>query len=424
MDDAEELVRLRARVAELEEVRAPGGGPARGLAAAVLLVLACLAAPVAVVSVWAGSLVSDTNRYVETVAPVADDPGVQAAITDQVTTAIMAQLDLDRLTTEALEALADRPALPPRVAGTLPALAVPLTQGVEAFTRAQAAELLASSEFEVVWAELNRVAHAQVVVLLRGEQGGAVSAQDDRITLNLAPVVAEVRARLLDRGFALAERIPPVDTTFVLVESEGIGQAQRAYAVLDALGVWLPLATVVALAAGVLLAHDRRRALLRAALGITAGMVALGVALTLTRILYVQTTPVDLLTADSAGQVFDTLVRFLRDGLRATAVLFLLVALAAFLAGPSSAATRVRALADGGTVSRAPQGALRAATVLAGGLVLVFWSRPTAQVVVVVALLVVLALVLLSVLGRPPRPAPAVPTGSSRPDEVDRASRS
>lgn len=434
MNDAEELARLRARVAELEAVRptdapagqASGGGTTRAFAATVLIVIACLLAPLSVASVWASTVVSDTDQYVETVAPIADDPGVQSAIADEVTAVIIENLDIAGVTAEALDTLAEQENMPPRVADALPALAVPLTRGIEDFTRTQAGNLVASDEFETVWAEVNRVAHSQVITLLEGNEGGAITAQDDQVTLNLAPVIEAVKTRLVDQGFALAERIPAVDRTFVLVESGGISQAQQFYSVLNTLGVWLPFIAVGLFAVGVLLARDRRRALLRGALGVTAAMIALGVALTLVRMMYVETTPANVLTAESAGTVFDTLVRFLRTGLRATAVLALLVALAAFLTGPSAAASRARSLFDRGVGSArggadaagwhldpvgnwvyAHKGGLRLATFIAGGLALMFWTRPTAWTVVVVALLVVIVLAVVEFLGQPPSPGPA-----------------
>lgn len=429
MNDAEELARLRARVAELEAAQRtgvaaaapPDRGITRAFTAGVLLVVACLLAPLSVVSVWASSVVSDTDRYVQTVAPIARDPGVQTAIADEVTTAIMDSLDVAGLVTEALGTIATQQNMPPRVADALPALAAPLTRGIEGFTRTQARSLLASAEFETVWADVNRAAHAQVVKVLEGDTGGAISTEDDRIVLNLGPVIAEVRARLVDRGFALAEKVPTIDKQFVLVESSGITKAQRYYSLLNAMGVWLPFVALGLFATGIVLARDRRRALFRGALGVTAAMVALGVSLTLVRTLYVETTPGDVLTAQSAGNVFDTLVRFLRTGLRATAVAGLLVALGAFLTGPSPAAVRLRVVFDRGMRSArggadaagwhleplggwvyAHRGGLRLATGIAGGLTLMFWSSPTVWTVVAVALLVSLVLTVIAFLGRPP----------------------
>src|SRR4051794_23730451 len=103
MTDAGELQRLRARVAELEAERAQApdraAGPAaerhrwRSIGSSVLLTLACVLAPISVVGVWAGSVVSDTDRYVETVSPLINDPSVQADLTDAVTRAIFNHVD-------------------------------------------------------------------------------------------------------------------------------------------------------------------------------------------------------------------------------------------------------------------------------------------------------------------------------------------
>jgi hypothetical protein len=446
MTDAQELARLRARVAELEAAQAAavpegsGGGRSstRSFASALLIVLACLLAPVSVLSVWASTVVSQTDRYVETVAPIADDPGVQAAIADEVTAAVMENLDVADVTTQALQVLSEQENMPPRVAAALPALAGPLTRGIEDFTRTQTGNFVASDQFETVWAEVNRIAHAQVVTLLEGDTGGALSAQDNQITLNLGPVIEEVSARLVDQGFTLAANVPAVDRTFVLAESDGIGQAQRFYGVLNALGVWLPIVALALLAAGVLLARDRRRALLRGSLGVTVAMIALGAGLTLVRTFYVETTPADILTAQSAGNVFDTLVRFLRTSLRATALLGLLVALAAFVTGPSPLAVRVRTVVDRGighargsaddagwhvdTVGRwvyRYKSSLWVATFVAAGLALMFWDRPTAGDVLLLALIVIAVLAVIAFLGRPPL---VLHAGEERPDEVPAAS--
>jgi hypothetical protein len=403
--------------------------PGRSVLAVILLTIACLLAPLSVASVWASTVLSDTDRYVETVAPIADDPGVQAAIADEVTTAIMTQLDVDGLTKDALDAIANQENVPPRVADALPALAVPLSNGIESFTRTQALNVLSSPQFAEVWAEVNRVAHDQVVKLLEGNEGGAVSAQGDTITLNLGPVIEAVKQRLVAAGFGLAENIPTIDRSFVLVQSEGISKAQNFYQLLNALGLWLPFIALALFIAGVYAARDRRRAVLRGALGVTVALVVLGVGLLLVRTLYVETTPAGLLTAESAGNVFDTLVRFLRTGIRALAVLALLVAVAAFLTGPASGSVRTRAaLRKGigslrgsaesagmntgraGTWIFAHRGALRATVLVAAGLVLMFWSQPTAAVVIGVAVLVALALALVEFFGSPPLDeAPLIP---------------
>lgn len=452
MDETKEVERLRARVAELEaqmaktEEAAPPSPEKRGrgsvwwaVSSAVLITLACVLAPLSVASVWASSELSDTEQYVETVAPLADDPAVQDALAAEITTTIFENLDVEDLTSEALATIAAQPDVPPRVAAALPALATPIANGVQSFTRDQVDSLLASPQFAQLWAQVNRVAHEQVVKLLEGNQGGAVSAQDGTITLNLAPIIEEVKTRLVAQGFDLANNIPAVDKSFVLAESDAITDAQGFYSLLNTLGVWLPIVALALFAVGVALARDRRRALLKGGLGLAAAMVVLGVALTLVRMWYVETTPAGILTAEAAGSVFDTLVRFLRTGLRAVAVLGLVVALAAFLTGPSTAAVKTRATLERGigtaregaesagwdtgrvgTWTFAHRRALRISAVIAGGLVLMFWSRPTGWVVVSTALIVVLALAVIEFLATPPvqgAPAPAEAPRAGVPEE-------
>jgi hypothetical protein len=444
MSDMTEVERLRTRVAELEAQQAAGDPPdppqgrrsvGWAVGSAILIIVACVLAPLSVASVWASNQISDTDQYVQTVAPLADDPAVQDALANEVTAAVFENLDIEGFTTEALETIAAQPDVPPRVAALLPTLAVPITDGVESFTRDQVDSFFATPEFAALWAEANTIAHEQVVKLLEGNQGGAVSAQGNQITLNLAPIVAAVQDRMVARGFELAANIPEVDRTFVLAESDSITQAQGFYSTLNTLGVWLPIITLVLFVVGVVLARDRRRALVKGALGIAAAMVVLGVALTLTRMWYVETTPADILSAEAAGGVFDTLVRFLRTSLRALAVAALVAALAAFLAGPSRAAVKTRATFERGMGSArggveqagwdtgrfgawvfAHRRALQVTTLILGGLVIMFWTQPTAWVVVWTALAVVLALALIEFLGTPPvQPATLSETAEQTP---------
>jgi hypothetical protein len=159
-------------------------------------------------------------------------------------------------------------------------------------------------------------------------------------------------------------------------------------------------------------------------------MVVLGLVLAVGRVMYLNAVPPDVLSQPAAATVFDTFVRFLRTGLRATAVLGLLVAIAAFVTGPAPAAVRTRGFLEHGVGSlrggaeaaglkTGPVGAwtythkrgLRVGILIAAGLVLVFWTRPTAGVVLLTALLCLLALGVIEFLARPPTPGTAETTG-------------
>src|SRR5690606_6118240 len=86
MADVEEL---QARVAALEQENAQlrtgrKGFAWRSLVAGLLIVVGLILAPIAVLGTWARVQLVDTERFVSTFAPLAQDPDVQAFISDQV----------------------------------------------------------------------------------------------------------------------------------------------------------------------------------------------------------------------------------------------------------------------------------------------------------------------------------------------------
>ncbi len=444
MDQSTELETLRARVAELEgelatataarPVREGRSGRWRAITSATLVVIGCLLAPLAVGAIWADRQVSSTDRYVETVTPLANDPAVQAAVATRVSESILQALDVPTLTADVVDGLESQ-GLPPRAVRGLEALRVPINQGVESFVNSSVGKVVASDQFATLWVEANRAAHAALVDLLSGKQGGAVSAQNGQVTLNLGPVIAQVKQQLIAQGYNAAERIPPIDKSLVLVSSESVTRAQGLYRLLDALGFWLPIIALVFLAAGVYVAHGHRRALIGASLGVVGGMLAVGVALAVARIYYLDAVPPDVLPREAAGNIFDTLVRFLRTSLRTMAVLGLVVAIGAFFTGPAPTAIRTRGVLvrsmgrfRTGAEERGVQtGAfgrwtydhrrlLWLAVIVLGGFTLTFWGQPTPQIIVWTAVVVLLLVGLIELLSRPPaaQPVPVADTWTTR----------
>ena len=221
-------------------------------------------------------------------------------------------------------------------------------------------------------------------------------------------------------GFTLAERVPEVDKSFVLFQSEDITRARSAFNLLNTLGVWLPVIVLILLVLGVYVAKDHRRALVGAGLGVALAMLALALGLAVFRSVYLNGVPAEVLPHDAAAVLFDTVVRFLRAGLRTILVVGLVVAAGAFLTGQSVTAVRARqSLAGGigwlrggaeraglrtgpvGTWVGAHKRALRIAAVALASLALVFWSRPTGKVVIGLALALLVALAIIEFLGRP-----------------------
>jgi hypothetical protein len=402
-DASDQIAELRARVAQLES-----GGPTRprprhhlrSFFAGLLIVLVAILTPLSAVATWASDIVGDTDRYVATMKPLASDPDVQAAVTNRVTNVVMENIDLKTLLSDV--APADRP----RLEKALGRLSGPLTSGLSGFVHNTVQKFVSSDAFEKLWTGLNRRVHTAVDKALTGSGGGAVKLTNDTVTIDLAPVIGEVKQRLVDRGLGVASKIPDVHTDFTVMKSDSIGKIKKGFRLLQLMGVWLPILTLVLAAVAVLLAVRKRRAVVAAGIAIAVGAAILGIGLWAFRAIYLDGLPSGV-SQPAAGAVYDALVRFLRTTVRMVITVGVLVALAAWLTGEGRAATRVMAMWRGGI------GAVRDAAGLTGGpvgawvhrakswlnwtvvavsaVIMLVWDRPTGVVIVWIALCALIA---------------------------------
>ena len=436
---AEEVARLRAEVARLEAQlhdRPPEptvalpvqseqrGGIWRPIVAGILILLAAIMAPLSVVAIWAHDEISDTDRYVETVAPLASDPAVQDAISARITQEIFSRLDVKAITQDAVDALAAR-GLPPAAATSLKALATPLSSGVQSFVADKVDALVKSPQFEQAWETANREAHAQVVAVLTGElENSAVSVEGKTVSVNLATVIDAVKLKLEDAGFGLASKIPPVNAEFTIVQSVDITKAQSYFRLLKGVARGLPILALILLAGAVAIGRSRRRTLVVGSLAIAASMLLLGLALNVFRGIYLNGVPPDVLPTNAAAAIYDQLASFIRLNLRAVLVLFLAIAAIAWVTGPESGpvalrrgTTRaldvVRNRSDDAGIGTGAFGAalyqFRTAlqAVILGGALLVYIlaAHPTGKFAIIVLVVALVLLLVLELLSRPPRPS-------------------
>lgn len=438
MAELSELEGLRARVAALESSATPVAvrprHRVRAFFSALLIVIGCVVAPLGAIASWTADEVGDTNRYVDTVAPLASDAHVQSAVADRVTSAVMAHIDLDSL----LEGVA--PADRPRLAKALGELGGSLESALRSFVQDKADEVVASDAFKTVWVDANRRAHAAVDKALTGSGGGAVKLTDDSVQLDLGPVVDQVEQRLVADGLTVAAKIPEINPTITIFRSEDIAEVKTGFRLLQLAGFWLPVLALLLLVAGVLLAVRRRRALVAAALGVAFALAVLGVALTAFRSVYLDALPLEV-SRPAAESVYDTLTRYLRTTVRMVIALGVVVALAAWLTGRGRWALLARQLWGTGIAAvrgGADRAGLRTGPVgpwvrryrrwiiwlLVAGAVVAYllWSYPTGWVVVALALVLLLALAVVEFLASEPAVdgsdpvAPPVSEGSRSPE--------
>jgi hypothetical protein len=436
-----ELARLRAEIAALQAGHEPPDrrvtrGRWRPVVSVALVALGCLLLIPATAAAWLQSVVTDSDRYVETVAPLANDPAVQEAVTNRITNEIFSRLDVAQVVDETAQLLAEQGARP-LVTSSLQGLAGPIAEGIEDWVRGQVSTIVASDAFASTWTQANRVAHRSLVAVMTGRTpDSGLVVQNDTISIELGPFLTEVKEALVAAGFTLAERIPAVEAEFVLFQSESITTARSGFRAVDRLGAWLPIGAVALIAVGVIVARDRRRALVAAGAGAAVAMLAIGVALAVARPLYLEALPPPV-NRYAAAAVFDQVVTFLRTNLRAVLALGLILALVAFLSGPSRAAALRRGIAGLGrrtehqgwrtgpvaTWLRRHRRPVQVAVVIAAGLALVFWSYPTPAVILSIALIAVVLVAAVEIAGAEPRggpPASPVPGEAHVPAGDDR----
>ncbi|MET8564617.1 hypothetical protein ABZV75_30100 [Streptomyces flaveolus] len=423
-DEHAEYLRLR-RAARLRHRNL------RRLGASVLLVLTLVLAPLAVVAVWVHDTVADTDRYVQTVAPLASEPAVQNALVNRLTDRVVGQVDVQALTASLTKVLADNGA-PPRVVDASKAMTGPLRSALQTVVHRTIQRVVTSDVFEQAWVAGNRRAQSSVVGMLTGEGQGALRASGDTVQLDIGVVIDQVRKRLVDAGFKRASAIPQVDRSVTLFHTGKLHKAQNAMRLLDILGIWMPVLALVAAVAAVWAAPGHRVMLMTTALGVGAMMIVLLVALAVVRRVYLDSVPPTALPPDAAAAIFDTFVRFLRDSARTLLVVALITALTAWLYGPSRVARAVRSAARKGTTTTGREltrlglrtghlgqwlAARRSWTtgvvIGAGALSLVLWNHPTVGVVALVLLLVVAVLAVAAVLSAATGPRPTERTGRS-----------
>jgi hypothetical protein len=380
----------------------------------ILIVSSCVLVPLAAVAVWLRSELLDTDNYVETVAPLARNEDIVDALSVRITNTLFDNLDVESLVADAL------PSQVQFIAG-------PVTSELRDFTEDAARRFFESEEFQTLWDEVNRRAHAQVDKALTGG-GDVISTEDGHVVLDLSPIIVRVRSELGSRGIGIFDDIPIGDLAvqFELFDAENLETAQAGVRLLDNLRWILPILVIVLAALGVFLAGDRRKAILRWGIGVVIATLVLGFALSMGRDLYLDALPAST-SRPAAGAAFDIVFRFLRTSNRVLFAVGLIVAIGAYLAGSSRIATATRRRTTGALDAagdRAASGglslggvgpylvrwavALRIAGVILAFLVLALMDHPDAVTVLILLALLLLYLAVLAILGRAARDRAAV----------------
>ncbi|MFD3755733.1 hypothetical protein [Streptomyces sp. NPDC058622] len=268
----------------------------RTILSAVLIVLVTLLVPASAVAYWADRDLGDADRYTAAMSPLATDPAVQNVVVTQAARALTGQID-----------------------------AGPFQGGVDALLGEALRSFAGTPAYRTAWDAANRAAHAAFLEALTTGDGNAVS-------IDLAPVIAEVKGELVDNGVPFADRIPVTHVSVKVMEYDNLGALRKGFRMLQIAGVWLPALTLVLAAAAIAVAVRRRRAVIATGLGLAVGAGLLWIAVEAGRRLTLDDLPADI-DRPAAGAVYDALTAFLRTAVWAVLAVGLATALAAWLAG-------------------------------------------------------------------------------------------
>jgi hypothetical protein len=390
------------------------------LLATVLVVIASLLAPVAVVSTWAQRELTDTQYFVDTFAPLVTKPAVQDLISAQTVAAIDANVDIEGITSQVFKGI-EGLGLGDQATSALNTLQAPLVAGLKALISSTVTNFVRSGAFADIWRQALTTTHEQLLSTLSGDKNAAVTiGPNGQIGIQLAPIITAVKQRLVAQGFGFAQSIPTIDKTIVIAQSSAVTLYVGLYNLVVAVGIWLPWVVLVLLAAGVLVARRRVIALVWASVALGLSMVLVSVGIDVGKTVF-QLSVADVIPADAAGVLYAGILGFVQSIAVAIAVLAITVLVVTVLSGPFRWARALRGYAGSGYAA-ARRGAqrhgittgrtgdwiyrqrvlLRVIVGLAAAAIVVFARPLTPALIVWTAIVAVLVVAVLELLGRPP----------------------
>lgn len=341
--------RLRAQnVAPPDEAAPPARktGRWRAPVSAICIVIAAILVPVSIVGAWARVQLVEEDAFVNTLAPLVDDPAVQALIIDETMDGITAQVDFDQLTANVFDGIAEL-GLPPRAEQALGLLQAPAADGLENLVTQTVTRVVESDAFADVWATTTRAAHRALTTAATSDGGGLVVKTDDGVGIQLGAVVERVKQNLLDRGLGVAQLIPTIDKVVIIGEGNNLAAIRTGYAIAATLGWWLPVITLALFGLGILIARRRSTAVLGTGLGLAIGSATLATSLSIgSTAVGIVAGELDL-SPSALNVIYAQLVGAMTQTALVVMLLGVLVAVIGWLMGGSRPAQGVRSATDG-----------------------------------------------------------------------------
>jgi hypothetical protein len=241
----------------------------RSWGAGILLVVASLLLPTAIVGHWATTQISNSNQFVNSLAPLSANPEVQALIVDKLSTAIDDQIHIDSTTQSLVDGLSTSLKLPDALKKTLDMLSTPIASGIQGLIKDTVAKVVASPAFQKAWTSTLTLTHNELIAILSNKPSESVSvAADGTLSIQLKPLMAEVKKQLVAAHVPFAKAIPEVNTSIEIAKIPDLVAARVAYQVGVGVGTWLPWLVAAVFGAAILVAVKRWRMVMIAGIAV------------------------------------------------------------------------------------------------------------------------------------------------------------
>jgi hypothetical protein len=253
----------------------------------VLIVITSLSIVVAATTTWAHQTVFNTDRWLEVVGPLPQDPEVATAIARFAMNEVSDLTDL-------------RGRLQQQLPAQLAPFVDPVLNALRSRIQARLVQFIESDQFGKVWVDLNRFAHDAVVKILRGQSNRLLTGPNGEVRLNLVPLIyraltfLQENASFVLQGHSVPTGVDPVtdpqaavaalatefgrplDPTFaqpVVFQSDRLAAAQSTVHLFDVafwVALFLPL---VLIAIALVLSRSRRRTAVQLAVGAVLALI-------------------------------------------------------------------------------------------------------------------------------------------------------
>jgi hypothetical protein len=330
----------------------------RRIVSMVLIVLASLIGFFSVFALWVKRQALETETWTETSSKLLENEEIRDAIADLLITQLYANVDVQGKIEKRL---------PPEIKG----LAGPAAGGLRQAGGEVARTALEQPKVQAAWENANRTTHKQLLAVI-DDESAAVSSTGGVVTLDLKVILGTVASQVgISQG--LVDKLPADAAQLEVLRSDQLDAAQDGVRALRFLAWFLTALTLVLYAIAIYINRDRRRETLR---NVGVSLVIVGILVLFAHGLAGNAVVGALTeTAASEGPVqatWDIGTSLLVETGQAIIAYGIVIVLAAWIAGPSTAATWVR----GGVTPY-----LRQPRFAYGGLVLalalIFWWQPT-----------------------------------------------